>query len=155
VPQFSIAVTIFLSGLALIIVLAVGLWRYCVKIQRQTLASALVGEIVGILTTIETNKFEARLHEMVTKRQSGRVSPRKVVSPFPEPVIFEANANRLDVFNPSMVRKITHVYTLLAGVKEGLPSVADDTRQAAATLTQLQEALGIADDVLHNLRPLL
>jgi hypothetical protein len=154
-PQFSIAVTMFLAGLALIIFIAFGLWALYLKARRRTLASALVGELVGILRIIETGRIEARLHEAGGKRLSGRANPKKFVSSLPSPVIFEANTNRLDLFKPSMARKIAHVYILLAGVKESLPLVATDSGQAAATLTQLQEALGIADEVLRNLRPLL
>ena len=154
-PQFSIAVTMMLAGLALIIFIAFGLWALRLKVRRRTLASALVGEIVGILRIIETNKLEERLHETVTKRRSGRSNPKEFVSPLPRPVVFEANTNRLILLKPSMVRKIAHIYTLLAGVKEGLPLVASDTEQAAATLTQLQEALSIANEVLLGLRPLL
>lgn len=152
-PQFSIAVTMFLAGLA--VIAAAGLWRYCLKVQRRALASAFVGEIAGILRIIETNKLEERLHGTGIKRRSGRVTMKGLSSPLPQPSIFAANANRLDLFDPSMARRIAQVYTLLAGVKEGLPKVASDSGQAAAILTQLQEALGLADDILRKLKPML
>ena len=153
--QSFLTVSVSFTGMMLIIVLVLGLYWHFLSGRRRALASAFVGEIVGILRVIETERIEPQLHEMGGKRRSGRVNARKVVTPFPEPVIFEANANRLDLFKPSVARKITHVYTLLAGVKEGLPLVASDTEQATAILTQLQEALGMANDVLRNLRPLL
>ena len=92
-PGFSIAVTVFLAGLAPIIAIAFGLWSFCLKVQQRALASAFVGEIIGILRIIETNKIEERLHEAVAKRRSSRANPKGISSPLPQPAIFMTNTN--------------------------------------------------------------
>ena len=129
--------------------------RHILNVRRRALASALVGELVGILRIVETRKLEARLHEAKGKRRSGREKPNGSAIPLPEPAIYEANANRLDLFEPSLARKIANAYTLFSGVTGSLPTAANDTEQSEAALVQLQEGLSLADDVLHRLRPLL
>ncbi len=153
--QTLVAVSVLIAGVMLVVLLAMGLYRHFLKVRRRALASALVGEMAGILRIIETGKLEERLHEAGAKRRSSRARPKEFGSSLPEPAIFEANANRLDVFEPSLARKIANVYTLLKGVTDSLPMVANDTEQSEAVLIQLQEGLGLADDVLRGLRPLL
>jgi len=150
-----LAATVMFAGVVLVILLALGLYRHFFKVRRRALASALVGELVGILRIIETSKIEARLHEVAGKRRSGRAKPKSFISPLPQPAIFVANANRLELFDPPLARKIANVYTLLKGVTDSLPMVASDTEQSDAVLIQLQECLSLADDVFRRLRPLL
>lgn len=153
--QTVLAATVLFAGVVLVVLLASGLFLQFFKMRRRALAFALVGELVGILRIIETNKLEVRLQEAAAKRRSSRAKPKGFSSPLPQPAVFVANANRLELFDPSLARKIAHVYTLLAGVTGGLPGIAGDTEHAGAVLTQLQEALGLADEVLRKLKPML
>jgi len=153
--QVSFAILMLFAGLALTTLPAVVLWRRVLHVRRRALASALIGELVGFLRIIETGNLEARLHEAGGKRRSRRATPGEPASRLPEPSIFEANANRLDLFEPSLARKIANAYTLLKGATGSLSAAASDAEQSEAASIQLREGLSLADDVLHRLRPLL
>jgi hypothetical protein len=123
--------------------------------RRRTLASALVGEIAGILRIIETNELEFHLREGSEKRQTKIARSTPPMCPIPRSAIFEANACELGLFRPELSRKLSQFHTLLAGVSANTALLPRDPDRAKATLVQLQEALLLADDILRNLKPLL
>lgn len=153
--QLPFTLDVLLVGMVLAALTAYAAWRHLLGIRRRALASALVGELAGVLRTIETSDLETRLRSAGSKPGTGKRPSQEQYMLLPEPVVFEANAGRLDMFEPSLARKIANLYALLKGVNGSLPSAVGDPKLSSAVLSELQEGLGLADDVLRQLRPLL
>lgn len=141
-----------------------GLRLLSMRRLRRSLASALVGEIVGILRVIETDAVVRHLHDAVEKgpKRVGKIGYRAFL---PQPTIYEANANQLSIFRAPLPRKIAYFYTLLAGFAgKAHESIAElsrgtkhvmDVKDARTALSQLDEALPVADEILRALQPML
>lgn len=122
--------------------------------EQQNLASALVGELVGLVRAIEDGELE-------------RTDPPVTLSVFPLPpfVVYGANANRLDYFDAPLARKITYFYTRLAWLRASSEALAPTPDAGARRDTgvgrprviadELKDVLDLCDDILRQLRPLL
>lgn len=145
---------IFAAGL-LVGLLGWGSYISSQRKRRSSLAFALAGEIAGILRLIETGGWVSYLREIAGKRHAR--SPKSKTHPFfiPRPVIFETNAQALNLIGPSMAREIAQFHALLGGVSGNAAATVNDAGRAGAALVQLEEALVLADEILRGLKPLL
>jgi hypothetical protein len=129
--------------------------------KRRTLASALIGEIVAILDTIEAQGVVVQLDKCATAEETF-ASRQPVLPAF---AIFNGNAGRLECFDAPLPRKIAYFYTRLAalcGSLEGINAMpagafGNDlrTQRAQVLATEFRTILDLADDILRQLRLLL
>jgi hypothetical protein len=140
------SLVLFLAGW-----LCVRLWR----ILRRGLASAIIGELVGVLRIIETGNVEQRLLHAACGRRSNIAPAMSLLAHLPPPVVFQANAGRLGLLAPSLARMLANFYALMAGISAGSRIARGAGKDAETLSRQLREALAEADDILRGLKPLL
>jgi hypothetical protein len=123
--------------------------------ECRGLTSALIGEIVALLDTVEAHAVVERLKAV------GRGEQATLDRPAPLPmIVFSTNADKLDRFPPPLPRKLAYFYTRLAtlwGRLEALgatPGALQSlTAQEALALTEaFNDTLDLADDILRQLR---
>jgi hypothetical protein len=130
--------------------------------EIRNLASAFVGEIAAILHLIETHDVVSMLETALGA--SGRVAalPALTLPPF---TIYTVDAARLDQLPFPAPRKIAYFYAQIASIQDDLARLAaEPVAEGSAggrrdrircVLAELNDALALGDDVLHDLRPLL
>ncbi len=127
-------------------------WR-----TRRKLAAAFVGEIAGILRSIEDG-LTVQDQAEETASDGILASGIAVLSRCP---IYEANAQRITAFDRPLIREIAYFYTRTATLSERLRSLSSSSqlsteeREHCVHLT-LSEARGMLDagnGLLRHLRP--
>jgi hypothetical protein len=123
--------------------------------ECRGLTSALIGEIVALLDTVEAHAVVERLEAVCRGEQATLDRP----APLPV-VVFSANADKLDRFPPPLPRKLAYFYTRLATLWGRLEAVTATsathqslTAQEALALSEaFKDTLDLADDILRQLR---
>jgi hypothetical protein len=126
-------------------------WR-----TRRKLAAAFVGEITGILRSIEdglTVQDQAEDTASNAFLASGIAVPRCP--------IYEANAQRITAFDRPLIREIAYFYTCTATLSERLRSLSSPSQISAEerehclhlTLADARGMLDVGNDLLRHLRP--
>jgi hypothetical protein len=126
---------------------------------RRNLASALIGEIVAVLRTIESGGVVESLEP-----EQANVAPAKSVRPLilPHFTVYETNAGKLDLFAAPLPQKLAYFFdrlTTLAGEVIALAGNIPETtvnrsERIRLTRCEFRDTLDIADDILVALRQL-
>jgi hypothetical protein len=147
-------------GAALGIVLLIIWHMRTIRQQRRALALALIGEIAAMLRTLEIHSVVDEL-EHAAHAETVEL-PRLAGFNLPRFNAYEANANKLDLLDGSLVRQIAYFYGrigVLPGELGALagPLISQERRQAAAkkALPELDDALRVGDEILRGLRRLI
>ncbi|MFZ5791913.1 MAG: hypothetical protein ACOY3L_14570 [Pseudomonadota bacterium] len=129
--------------------------------ERRSLASAFVGEIVAVLRAIEEHDVLNALEQAL---RAGAALPLPRLT-LPHLAIYEADAGKLDRLPAPLPRQIAYFYTRILSLQSDLAELGAEPASGAAAehrserirhmLSELREALDLADDILRELRPLL
>ena len=130
----------------------IGGWR-----TRRKLAAAFVGEIAGIMRSIEDGL--AGQDRVEDAANDGVLASGMAL--LPRCPIYEANAHQITAFDYSLIREIAYFYTCTATLSERLRSLSSQCQLSAeARAHSLQLALSDArcmldagDELLRHLRP--
>jgi hypothetical protein len=130
--------------------------------QIRNLASAFVGEIAAILHLIETHDVVSMLERALVASDSAVALPSLTLPPF---TIYTADAARLSELPLPAPRKIAYFYAQIASIQDDLTRLATgsvlegsagtQTERIRCVLAELNDALALGDNILHELRPLL
>ena len=130
--------------------------------EIQSLASAFVGEIAAILHLIETHDVVSMLETALDASNNAVALPNLTLPPF---TIYTADAARLSELPLPAPRKIAYFYAQIASIQDDLTRLATGpvsessagsrTERIRCVLTELNDALALGDNILHELRPLL
>jgi hypothetical protein len=128
----------------------------------RNLASAFVGEIAAILHLIETHDVVSMLERALDASDSAVALPDLTLPPF---TIYTADATRLGELPYPAPRQIAYFYAQIASIQDDLTRLATGpvsegsagsrTERIRCVLTELNDALALGDNILHELRPLL
>jgi hypothetical protein len=127
----------------------------------RSIASAFVGEIAAILHLIETHDVVSMLEKALDASDSSVALPNLTLPPF---TIYTADAAKLDELPLPTPRKIAYFYAQIASIQDDLTRFATEpisggsagrTERIRRILAELNDALALGDDILHELRPLL
>jgi hypothetical protein len=126
--------------------------------KSQCLAEALIGEIVAILETIETQSLVDALQDSAIANHSERATHRGFA--LPRLTVYEANAARLDYLGKPVQRLISQLFDRLAALPIEVasldatrsPQLLDDNGATARVLGSVNQSLRLADEALLALR---
>src|SRR5258705_5813845 len=128
--------------------------------SRRGLASALIGEIAAVIDGMEGFDEVRKLEDMET----GAEDHLDQLGAFtlPKFSVYESNADRLDLFDAATQRQIAYFFTRagsLAGHLHVLASTTNEStdsckRHAIDAQTEINDLLGLGDDLLRDLRQL-
>jgi len=120
-----------------------------------------VGEIAAILHLIETHDVVSMLERALVASDSAVALPSLTLPPF---TIYTADAARLSELPLPAPRKIAYFYAQIASIQDDLTRLAGSVLEGSAgtqterircVLAELNDALALGDNILHDLRPLL
>jgi hypothetical protein len=129
--------------------------------SRRGLASALIGEIAAIIEDMEGFEEVRKLEDMETGADEHL--DELGVFTLPKFSIYESNADRLDLFDPSIQRQIAYFFTRagsLAGHLNAFASTRANSKELCKqhAIDAQKEINGLAelgDDLLRDLRKLV
>ena len=129
--------------------------------SRRGLASALIGEIAAVIDGMERFEEVRKLEDM----EIGADEHLDELGAFTLPrfSVYESNADRLDLFDPSVQRQIAYFFTSagnLAGHLHALASTKDASKElckqhAIDAQKEINGLLELSDDLLRDLRKLV
>jgi hypothetical protein len=129
--------------------------------RRRGLASALIGEIAAVIDSMEGFEEVRKLEDM----EFGAEEHLDELAAFtiPKFSIYESNADRLDVFDAALQRKIAYFFTRaggLAGHLHALASTKNESKElckqhAIDAQKEINGLSELADDLLRDLRKLV
>jgi hypothetical protein len=129
--------------------------------SRRGLASALIGEVAAVIEGIEGFEEVRKLEDM----EVGAEEQLDELDAFalPKFLIYESNADRLDLFDATIQRRIAYFYTSagsLAGHLHALASTKKKPaefrkRHAIDAQKEINRLLELSDDLLRDLRRLV
>jgi hypothetical protein len=128
------------------------------RAERRSLASALTGEIVAVLQTIELENSDQAI---VPPGDFAETCPPHLG--LPRFTIYEANAGKLNCFAAPLPRKIAYFFDRMGALAQEcgsaattpLPDNADRARHLREMQGDLKATLDLADEILLDLRPLI
>jgi hypothetical protein len=129
--------------------------------SRRGLASALIGEVAAVIEGIEGFEEVRKLEDM----EVGAEEQLDELDAFalPKFLIYESNADRLDLFDATIQRRIAYFYTSagsLAGHLHALAATKKEPaefrkRHAINAQKEINRLLELSDDLLRDLRRLV
>jgi hypothetical protein len=129
--------------------------------SRRGLASALIGEIAAIIDDMEGFEEVRKLEEM----EIGADEHLDELGAFtlPKFLVYESNADRLDLFEAAIQRQITYFFTRagsLAGHLHALASTKNESKElckqhAIDAQQEINSLSELGDDLLRDLRKLV
>jgi hypothetical protein len=129
--------------------------------SRRGLASALIGEIVGLIEDMEGFEEVRRLEDM----DIGADEHLDELGAFtlPKFSVYESNADRLDLFDAATQRQIVYFFTRAGSLAGHLHALASSNKESKELCKQhaidaQKEINGLSElgnDLLHNLRRLV
>jgi hypothetical protein len=129
--------------------------------SRRGLASALIGEIVGVMDGMERFEEVRKLEEM----EPGAEENLDELGAFtlPKFSVYESNADRLDLFDAALQRQIVYFFTSAGSLAGHLHALASTRKEAKELCKQhaidaQREINGLSelgDDLLRDLRKLV
>jgi hypothetical protein len=128
---------------------------------RRGLASALIAEIAAVIDGMEGFEEVRKLEDM----ELGAEEHLDELGAFtlPKFSVYEANAGRLDLFDPAIERQIVYFFTRAGSLAGHLQALASTKKEAKELCKQhaidaQKEINGLSelgDDLLHDLRKLV
>ena len=129
--------------------------------SRRGLASALIGEIAAVIDSMEGFEEVRKLEDM----EFGAEEHLDELGAFtlPKFSVYESNADRLDLFDAALQRKIVYFFTRaggLAGHLHALASTKNESKElckqhAIDAQKEINGLSELADDLLRDLRELV
>src|ERR1700694_1707143 len=129
--------------------------------SRRGLASALIGEIAGVIDGMEGFEEVRKLEDMAI----GADEHLDELGAFTLPrfAVYESNADRLDLFDAAVQRQIAYFFTRagsLAGHLHTLASAKNESMElckqhAIDAQREINSLLELGDDLLRDLRKLV
>jgi hypothetical protein len=129
--------------------------------SRRGLASALIGEIAAIIDGMERFDEVRKLEDMEIGAEENLGELGAFV--LPRFSVYEANANRLDLFDAAIQREISYFFTSagnLAGHLHALASTKKESaelcrRHAIDAQKEINDLSDLGSDLLHDLRKIV
>jgi hypothetical protein len=129
--------------------------------SRRGLASALIGEVAAVIEGIEGFEEVRKLEDM----EIGAEEHLDELDAFalPKFSIYESNADRLDLFDATIQRRIAYFYTSAGSLAGQLHALASTKKQPAEfrkrhaidAQQEINGLLELSDDLLRDLRRLV
>jgi hypothetical protein len=129
--------------------------------SRRGLASALIGEIAAVIDSMECFEEVRKLEDMAI----GAEENLDELGAFTLPAfsVYQSNADRLDLFDASVQRRIAYFFTSagsLAGHLHALASTKKEAKELCKQHTieaqkEINGLLELGDDLLRDLRKLV
>jgi hypothetical protein len=128
---------------------------------RRGLASALIGEIAAVIDDMEGFEEVRKLEDM----EIGADEHLDALGAFtlPKFLVYESNADRLDLFDASTQRQIAYFFTRAGGLAGHLHALASTKKDAKELCKQhaidaqkeINSLWELGDDLLRDLRKLV
>lgn len=129
--------------------------------SRRGLASALIGEIAAVMDGMEGFEEIRKLEDMEIGAEEHL--DQLGVFTLPKFSVYEANADRLDLFDAATQRQIAYFFTRAGSLAGHLHALASTDKEATALCKQhaldaqreINGLLELGDDLLRDLRKLV
>jgi hypothetical protein len=129
--------------------------------SRRGLASALIGEVVAVIEGIEGFEEVRKLEDM----EVGAEEHLDELGAFalPKFSVYESNADRLDLFDAAIQRRITYFFTSAGSLAGHLHALATTKKESTALCKQhaidaqkeINSLTELGDNLLRDLRRLV
>jgi len=129
--------------------------------SRRGLASALIGEVAAIIDGMEGFEEVRKLEDM----EIGADEHLDELGAFtlPKFSVYESNANRLDLFDAAVQRRIVYFFTRAGSLTAHLHALSSTDKNSTASCKQhaieaqkeINDLADLGDDLLRDLRKLV